>query len=188
MKEKWKEVVGYSGLYEVSNIGRVRSLDRKAYRKGKSKSGFMVTIKGKILKNKLNHGYHHIHLYTGGKYRTKKVHRLVAKAFIPNPEDKPNVNHIDLDRTNNKVDNLEWCTQQENIDHSIKLGSYDLFDNNVFAKLKNEQVLQIVQLLDTSNMIYTDIAIRFNISVQSIEGIDSGRTWSRLTGRNKNGN
>ena len=97
--EEWKDVVGYEGLYKVSNYGRVKSLGR--YKK--------------IISGKLNiWGYSQVGLT---KYGTKKmfsIHRLVAQAFIPNPENKPCVDHIDTDRRNNSVNNLQWCTYSEN--------------------------------------------------------------------------
>lgn len=99
LREEWRAVVGFEGLYEVSNMGRVRSLKRS----------------GQILKDsRQSHHYYTVNL-TKGDYRTPySVHRLVAIAFIPNPDNKPNVDHIDTDMRNNRVDNLRWVTQHEN--------------------------------------------------------------------------
>ena len=105
IEEIWRPVVGYEGLYEVSNTGRVRSLDR--YVKGK---GYRLH-KGKVLspiKNK--DGYLTVNLCCNGKIQHKTIHRLVIQTFIPNPDNLPEVNHLDEDKTNNSVDNLEWCT------------------------------------------------------------------------------
>lgn len=100
MQEIWKDIVGYEGLYQVSNMGRVRSLKRNIILKPTS------DMNGK--------GYYFVNLKRGNP---KKIHRLVAKAFIPNPDNKPEVNHIDGNTKNNKIDNLEWCTHQENCVH-----------------------------------------------------------------------
>jgi hypothetical protein len=100
--EVWKPVVGYEGCYEVSDHGRIRSLERTG-------------TKGGILKQKDRQGYLCVDLSKGDKKRTIDVHRIVATAFIPNPDELPCVNHKDETRTNNNVDNLEWCSHQYNI-------------------------------------------------------------------------
>ncbi|MBO7720014.1 NUMOD4 motif-containing HNH endonuclease [Candidatus Saccharibacteria bacterium] len=109
--EDWKPVVGFEGLYEVSNLGRVRSLPRNGTRK-----------KGTIRQfGNVANGYRAVLLARFGEHKNALVHRLVAEAFIPNPQNKPCVNHIDGDKWNNAVDNLEWCTYAENIAHSIRV-------------------------------------------------------------------
>lgn len=110
-KEYWKPVLGYEGLYEVSNLGRVKSLDR--WVKGIYNS---VQLKrGKIIKpRKTWDNYIVVNLSKDGKMKTVKVHRLVAQAFLPNPDNLPQVNHKDEDKNNNTVDNLEWCTNLYN--------------------------------------------------------------------------
>ncbi|ADH03403.1 HNH endonuclease [Bacillus phage W.Ph.] len=114
--EEWKPVVGYEGLYEVSNQGNVRSLPRIV----EKSNGVKTTVKGKVMTKRLNdRGYHEIKLSVGGKGAYKKLHRIVAMAFIPNPENKEEVNHKDTDKLNNTVDNLEWNTHEENIRHAF---------------------------------------------------------------------
>ena len=107
MIEEWRSIEGYEGLYEVSNTGRVRSLDRydnrNYFRKGKVLSPGKDTV-----------GYLFVILTCNGKRKAINVHRLVAKAFIENPDNLPQVNHKDEDKTNNNVDNLEWCTAKYN--------------------------------------------------------------------------
>jgi hypothetical protein len=112
MKEIWKAVDGYEGLYEVSNLGRVKSM-----RYANSNSSNPRVLKSPITKG----GYPHVGLYKNKKPITRNVHCLVASAFIPNPNNYPTINHIDEDKTNNNVDNLEWCTQEENNNHGTRV-------------------------------------------------------------------
>ena len=109
----WKEIAGYEGLYEVSETGLVRSLDRVCGGKRKRR------LKGVILKQTLTTtGYYKCELCKDGVAISKKVHRLVANAFIENPNNLPYVNHKDLNPLNNSVENLEWCTQLQNVRHA----------------------------------------------------------------------
>jgi hypothetical protein len=111
----WRPVKGYEGLYEVSNDGQVRSLDIYI----DCGYGTKRLHRGKIIPSRANNrGYFTITLWRGGKQYRTTVHRLVAEAFIPNVDNKPQVNHIDEDRSNNRSDNLEWVTDNENKAHS----------------------------------------------------------------------
>lgn len=110
-KEIWKDVKDYEGLYEVSNLGNVRSLDRIVTRS----DGRKCLWKGSILKGiKVRNGYLRISLSKSSKEKQVLIHRLVAQAFIPNPNNLPVINHKDEDKTNNHVENLEWCTRLYN--------------------------------------------------------------------------
>lgn len=109
-QEIWKDINGYEGIYQVSNKGRVRSLDRKVWN---------YTKKGRILKPHDN-GHSYLNVGLHGENSVNKhayIHRLVAEAFIPNPDNKPEVNHIDFNKRNNCVENLEWVTEEENKKH-----------------------------------------------------------------------
>lgn len=113
MQEVWKDVVGYEGYYQVSNLGKVKSLQTKKYSR-KEKCAITV-MREKILKPYPNtKKYLLVDLKKDGMRNCQKVHRLVAKAFIPNENNFPQVNHKDENKQNNNVDNLEWCTNQYN--------------------------------------------------------------------------
>lgn len=112
--EFWKDIEGYEGLYQVSNLGRVRSLDRVV--EGKSSS--VRLHRGKILSPGVNStGYYMVVLHKDGGGRAYTVHRLVSNTFIPNPYNYPYVNHKDENKLNNSVDNLEWCTVKYNTNY-----------------------------------------------------------------------
>lgn len=116
--EEWRPIVGYEGLYEVSDWGRVKSLDRykidtvgrKQYHKGKVNRLYPTT-----------NGYIKAMLYKDGVSKNKSVHRLVAEAFIPNPNNLPLINHKDEDKTNNSVENLEWCDLKYNVNYGTAI-------------------------------------------------------------------
>lgn len=130
MEEIWKDIKDYEGLYQVSNLGKIRSLDRYRY------NGISYYIqKGKILKLQDDkNGYKVINLYKDKKVKNFKVHRIVAQAFIPNPENKEQINHIDGNKNNNQITNLEWCNCTENVRHA--------FTNNLMTQHNNTPVEQ----------------------------------------------
>ena len=110
MNEEWRDIEGYEGLYQISNLGRVRSLNCRGH---KGCIGILTPrLDGK--------GYEMVALYKEGKARNTKVHRLVAQAFIPNPNNYPQVNHKDENKTNNDVKNLEWCTNEYNHNYGTR--------------------------------------------------------------------
>ena len=112
--EEWKNVIGYEGLYEVSNIGNVRNVKRNT-----------------LLRLSKNQGYIQVWLYKNGIRAGLKVHRLVAEAFLPNPDNLPQVNHKDEDKTNNRVENLEWCTAKYNTNYGHRT------ENAINTRVKN---------------------------------------------------
>lgn len=121
MNEIWKAIEGYEGYYEVSNYGRVRSFTRVAVTYA---NGGTQVRQGKIRKGTIDktNGYSRLLLCVNGNQKSFNIHRLVAIAFIPNPENKPHVNHKDGNKANNHVDNLEWATAAENSQHAIRTG------------------------------------------------------------------
>lgn len=119
MIEEWRDIQGYEGLYQVSNLGRVKSLERKV------KGGWnnTRTVGERILKPCVNvEGYPKVSLCKEGAIRRFPIHRIVAQAFIPNPDGKPEINHIDGCKENNSVSNLEWVTRSENELHAWRTG------------------------------------------------------------------
>lgn len=118
MEEIWKPVKGFEGYYEVSNLGRVRSIDRVVVDNVRNCERL---LKGKILIQRDNsNGYKGVMFCKEHKLYNKYVHRLVAEAFIPNQDDLPQVNHKDEDKSNNRVDNLEWCTSFYNNEYGTR--------------------------------------------------------------------
>lgn len=179
-EEIWKAIEGFEGLYEVSNLGRVRSLDRtypNNYR----------PHKGIIKKFALCGGRGHNKYPTVGlqrvnpKFKTGAlVHRLVAKAFIPNPDNKPEVNHIDGNKLNNHVDNLEWCTRKENVQHSSDNGLLRCDGVHFNAKLNVANVVQIKKELANGTR-KCAIAKKYNVEVGTVYAISYNKSWRHVT-------
>jgi len=117
MEEIWKNVVGYEWLYMVSNLGRVKSINRLTmYREGR-----VGLTKEKILSQHSHYnGYLLVTLSKDGMRCKYLVHRLMALAFLPNPDNKPCINHINGVKADNRIENFEWCTQKENVRHYFK--------------------------------------------------------------------
>ena len=151
MQEKWKDIKGYEGLYQISNTGKVKSVNKHI-----------------ILKPSKNRkGYLHIILCKNGKTKVGRIHRLVAQAFIPNAENKEQVNHINGIKTDNNVENLEWCTNGENQKHAFSLGlQTNVGNNNPRARKINQYDLQ-GNFIKTWNSIY-DIEHALNCNRSSI--------------------
>lgn len=120
--EVWRNINGYEGLYQVSTLGRVKSLDRKIKHIKNGKDYFTIQ-KGKLKALRPgDDGYLDVGLYKNNKAKFYSVHRLVAETFIPNPKNKPTVNHKDGNKQNNRVSNLEWATCKEQMEHASKTG------------------------------------------------------------------
>lgn len=145
--------------YKITKEGKVISLKHKK----------SVELKGEIDKD----GYKRVLIYIDGKRKKFFVHRLVAQTFIPNPENKPQVNHKDGNKLNNHVNNLEWVTNKENINHAEKFGLRT--HENV---LKIEQVKEIKKLFGIKSM--QELAEMYNVSLSCIKHIHAGHTWKNV--------
>lgn len=132
--EEWKQVAGYEGLYEISNLGRVKSLKAN---KGK--------VREKILRQgKMKNGYLKVIFHKEGKVKTFLIHRLVATAFLDNPSNLRCVNHKDENKENNCVDNLEWCTHQYNVNFgTCQKRISDKLSKQVYQYTKDEKLVAI---------------------------------------------
>lgn len=125
--EEWRDIKGYEGLYQVSSLGRVRSLDRISFHLNRWGTLTKTRIRGRIRRTNIsNSGYSYLPLSKNGNDYCAKIHRLVAEAFIPNPYNYPEVNHKDGNKQNNIVSNLEWCTHSMNHIHAVATGLADL--------------------------------------------------------------
>lgn len=178
-QEIWKDIIGYEGAYQISSLGRVKSLEKIIYRTNQHKHKRRCVYKEKILKciyRKTN--YQYVVLYKNGDSGKKfAVHRLIAINFILNKENKPCINHIDGNPRNNTVSNLEWCTHKENTKHAIDTGLYNQFKKDgVRIKLTPKDVFEIRQSKERP----TRLAKKYNIEYASVYNIRNYRTWKHL--------
>ena len=175
MSEIWKDIPDYEGSYQVSNMGRVRSLDRVVT----FKDGSTRKYKGKVLKPHLNdRGYVRLTLCNDNGCNIKRVHRLVLGTFKPHVNMKDlEVNHMDGDKLNNHLTNLEWVTARDNMLHAYDLGLItNIGEGSPNAKLSNTDVLEILQRLDTGEL-QKDIGSDYNVSKDYISQINRGVRW-----------
>ena len=164
--EEWRPVVGYENYYEISSLGRLRS----------KKTGRYLKIHTKTRKD----GYYYNNLHKHGTKKPFLIHRLVAQAFLPNPENKYYVNHIDGNKLNNAASNLEWVTAKENEDHAYRIGiKNQTGEKNPTAKLTESDVIRIRQLAE-EGVHYKEIAKMYNIHTSYANGLILRRTWKHI--------
>jgi len=178
MSELWKDIAGYETLYQVSDLGNVRSLDRMV--KHNVANSVQALYKQRILKPGKVNDYLRVVLSKEGKTTSYSVHRLVATSFLPNPENKPEVDHEDTDKSNNAVDNLRWATKKEHAKYNIEQGVTIRGENHGLSKFSNADAECIVKrLLNTSDS-HSVISADYPISKATISSINTGRTWKHI--------
>lgn len=175
--EEWRPVVGFEKYYEVSNLGRIKSLCRIIYNRGHK-----IIRKERFLKlHKSDKGYFRIKINVGDYVKTVLVHRLVAEAFVPNPENKPHVNHMNSTPTDNRVENLEWCTHAENMKHSYVNGRREHLDfrgeKSPVAKLNWRNVRKIRKMYGKNGYTSRSLGKKFGVDQAMILNIVHNRNW-----------
>lgn len=180
MTEIWKNIIGFEDSYQISNIGNVKSKNRRV----NSKYGKTRFVKGQILKNIIDKdGYHKVNLKRNQKGKTLFVHRLVCIHFHENPQNKKQVNHINGVKNDNRCENLEWCTASENRKHAYKTGLQNGLtrrgDKNNFSKLTEKKVLVIKKMIK-NKIKQKCIASVFKVNPSAISAISSKKNWAWL--------
>lgn len=165
MQEEWRQIKDWEGIYEVSNLGNVKRVCKASG----TKTGF---IKPWISTTK----YYVVSLTKNNTKKKYKVHRLVAQAFLMNQENKGDVNHIDNNRLNNNLSNLEWCTRKENMQHASRCGRMTKGEQQHNSKLKEHQVIEIIK----SNLKPKELAAIYGVQDRHILRIKAGERWAHI--------
>ena len=183
MQEIWKDIKGFEGMYQVSNLGRVRSVDRfdsiGRLQKGNIKA---IRDNGK--------GYKVVQMYKDNKPKICYIHRLVATAFIDNPDNKPEVHHIDSDRSNNKLENLQWVTSKENNNFPEHIESMkknpNWLKNSKSAMAKAREKAMVINSYRTK-FIRGDVSLEFSSLAEGARqlGLDKGGCTRVANGKQK---
>ena len=174
-KEIFKDIIGYEGKYQISNLGRVKGLSRQVYN---NFDPYMT--KERILKSCINNaGYYVLNLCLNGKVNMHLVHRLIAVNFIPNPKNKPAINHKNGIKTDNRLDNIEWSTYSDNNQHAYNTGLKKRGEHHVNSKLTEVQVCEIREKLKNgeSNIL---IANFYNVGNCTISEIKHNKRWKHI--------
>jgi hypothetical protein len=171
MVEFWKDIEGYEGFYQISNLGRVKALPN---------SGTGRRPYERILKDcDSGHGYKYVSLTNGVKRKNNYIHRLIANAFLSNPKNLPQVNHIGGNKSNNVLTNLEWIDLTGNMQHAYSLGLIPRGEKNHLSKLSESQVREIRILYD-SGVHRETVKALYNISFPQYHRIGHRKLWKHI--------
>lgn len=174
MEEVWVNVFNTNGFYQISNLCRVKTTTNV------NCIGKVMSGHPKVLKEHKSDGYLFVNITIDGKEIPKKIHRLMAETFIPNPLNLPCVNHIDCDKLNNCISNLEWCTFEYNTSHAHKNGRFPnpTGIKNASATITDEIAMDIF----TSTLSAKELAAKYGIHFSRIYDVRAGVSWSHITG------
>ena len=184
--EVWRDVSGWEGIYEVSNRGRVKRLKRRVIHRNQA-TAFSMVYPIKVLKaNPDSRGYPQVvlnALSAGKEKRTARVHRLVAEAFLPNPQNKPQVNHINSDTMDARVFNLEWCTAGENQRHAYDAGGRQPPRGvaSGMCKYTEDTVKAVYILATTTDTSQGEIGKLYSMPQITVSNIKTKKTWRHIT-------
>lgn len=180
--EIWKDIPGFEGYYQVSNYGRIKSLSRKVNRDNWGKYPGTYTVREKLLSPNLANGYLQVNLIGNKVKKMISIHRLVAGIFVPNPKDKPDVNHKDGVKSHNFYLNLEWCTPQENSIHASQNNLMPKGEGNGSSVLTRDEVLEIKKHAEKKGSRYgrKKLSQKYGVSEETIKQIVNGRAWGHV--------
>jgi len=177
MQEEWRPVVGYEGLYQVSNKGRVKSLERN-FESTRMGTPCTIIVREKILKNNIgNHGYFVVGLYKYNKMKLKTVHSLVCEAFIGERPDGYDICHRDGNKLNNNLENLRYDSHKNNHQDMKLNNTWPSREKNGKNKLTENEVQQIYLLLKNTKITYKEIGEKYSVHKTTIININKGINW-----------
>lgn len=179
MKNEWRDISGYEGFYKVSAFGEIKSLKRRVERK----DGRVNLYKERVLKPYINNtGYYCVILSKNSVPKAFLIHRLVAESFLNNSESKKFVNHIDGNKKNNDIRNLEWVTHIENITHAWKTGLYNPTKGEKIstAKLNEKKVKEIRDIYNKKEMSQKELAFKYGVSPGAISWVITKKSWEHV--------